>query len=180
MTKRDSNDPKWWIPSGKHKKMPIYVLLQKSMRVFDTPHLDIKLSSTFILIKTRWNETSLQLVSPPNTEYRKMDLKRVLPTLKTSSSQASAEVKRCWGSTLDGWSPGEIGILSFFFFQEKLTCFCEKRKHGNTICVAMMCCVFNENSFQSCFLCFLEASRCVELDTELLASRHLTTRQMIW
>ena len=68
---------------------------------FDTPPLDIKLSSTFSLIKTSWNETSLQLVSPPNMEYRKMDLKRFLPTLKTSSSQASAEVKRCWGSTLD-------------------------------------------------------------------------------
>jgi len=49
-------------------------------------------------------------------EYRKMDFKRFLPTLKTSSSQASAEVKRCWGSTLDSWSRGEIG---FFLLEEK-------------------------------------------------------------
>lgn len=177
MTKRDSNDPKWWIPSGKHQKNAHICSFAKKHAGFDTPHLDIKLSSTFILIKTSWNETSLPLVSPPNMEYRKMDLKRFLPTLKTSSSQASAEVKRCWGSTLDSWSRGGN---CFFFSEEKLTCFGEKLKHGNTLCVAMMCCVFNEKSFQSCFLCFLEASRSVELDTELLASRHLTTRQMIW
>lgn len=31
--KRDSNDPKWRIPSWKHQKMLIYVLLQKGMKV---------------------------------------------------------------------------------------------------------------------------------------------------
>ena len=45
-----------------------------------------------------------------------------------------------------------------FFSEEKLTYFCEKRKHGNTLCVAMMRCVCNENSFHFCFLWLLEAS----------------------
>lgn len=62
------------------------------------------------------------------------------------------------GQTLLGIHLGQLEPWwnCFFFSEEKHVC--EKRKHGNTLCVAMMCCVFNENSFHFCFLWLLEAS----------------------
>ena len=140
MAKRDFNDPKWRIPSWK-RQTNLTCSFAKKHKGFDTPHLDIKLSSTFVLIKTSWNQTSikqsLQIVSPPNMEWIWQDgfANRVLPTecrtLKTSSSQASAEVKRCWGSTLDGWRKTETW------------------KHYGS--VAMMCC-FQWEFFSFLFL----------------------------